>query len=106
MGDESLLRMDMRFAGPDAQFGAPEADVGLIHVGRLQQLARLTGPGLTFEYILSAAQVGAEEAATGGWVNSAFPTAEALQERIDALPNRLAEQAPGRPRPRRCASRI
>ncbi|KAK3075656.1 hypothetical protein LTR53_000804 [Teratosphaeriaceae sp. CCFEE 6253] len=81
-GDEHLVRMDMRFAGPDAQFGAPEAAVGLIHVGGMQQLVDLIGPGRAAEYMLSAAQVKAEEAARVGWVNSAYPSAQALATRI------------------------
>ncbi|KAK4549675.1 hypothetical protein LTR36_004976 [Oleoguttula mirabilis] len=89
-GDEHLLRMDMRFAGPDAQFGAPEAAIGLIHVGGMQQLVRLIGPGLASEYMLSAAQVSAEEAARIGWVNSAYPSAKALREHVDNLASRIA----------------
>ena len=89
-GDEHLLRMDMRFAGPDAQFGAPEAAVGLIHVGGMQQLVRLISPGLTSEYMLSAAQVNATEAARIGWVNSAYPTAAALRQHVDRLASRIA----------------
>ncbi|KAK5127615.1 hypothetical protein LTR85_006955 [Meristemomyces frigidus] len=89
-GDEHLLRMDMRFAGPDAIFGAPEAAVGLIHVGGMQQLVRLVGPGVAAEYMLSAAQVPAKEAARTGWVNSAYRTAEALREHADSLASRIA----------------
>ncbi|KAM0250380.1 hypothetical protein ACHAQJ_008627 [Trichoderma viride] len=89
-GDEYLQRMDMRFAGPDAQFGAPEAAVGLIHVGGLQQLVRLIGPGRAAEYMLSAAEVNAEEAARVGWVNSVHPTVEALQAHVNNLAVRIA----------------
>ncbi len=89
-GDEHLLRMDMRFAGPDAQFGAPEAGVGLIHVGGLQQLVRLIGPGLTAEYLLSAAQVDSNEAARIGWVNSVYSTPNALRNHVDQLASRIA----------------
>ncbi|KAK3058883.1 hypothetical protein LTR09_000448 [Extremus antarcticus] len=89
-GDEHLLRMDMRFAGPDAQLGAPEAAVGLIHVGGMQQLVRLIGPGLTAEYMLSAAQVPAIEAARIGWVNSAYDSADALRAHVDTLASRIA----------------
>ncbi|UKZ48016.1 hypothetical protein TrVGV298_002252 [Trichoderma virens] len=89
-GDEHLLRMDMRFAGPDAQFGAPEASLGLIHVGGLQQLIRLIGPGRAAEYMLAAAQVSASEAARVGWVNSVHPTAEALHAYVDNLAVRIA----------------
>jgi enoyl-CoA hydratase/carnithine racemase len=89
-GDEHLQRMDMRFAGPEAQFGAPEAAVGLIHVGGLQQLVRLIGPGRASEYMLAAAQVGADEAARVGWVNSVHPTVEALQAHVNNLAVRIA----------------
>ncbi|PON26058.1 enoyl-CoA hydratase [Trichoderma gamsii] len=89
-GDEHLLRMDLRFAGPQAQFGAPEAAVGVIHVGGLQQLVRLIGPGRSAEYLLAAAQVSASEAARVGWVNSVHPTAEALQQHVDSVATRIA----------------
>lgn len=89
-GDEHLLRMDMRFAGPKAQFGAPEAAVGLIHVGGLQQLVRLIGPGRAAEYMLAAAQVTAQEAARVGWVNSVHPSAKALREHVDNLATRIS----------------
>jgi enoyl-CoA hydratase/carnithine racemase len=89
-GDEHILRMDMRFAGPEAQFGAPEAAVELIHVGGLQQLIRLIGPGLASEYMLSAAQVKPTEAARIGWINSAYPSAEALRNHVDKLATRIA----------------
>lgn len=89
-GDEHLLRMDMRFAGPDAQFGAPEAAVGLIHVGGMQQLVRLIGPGRASEYMLAAAQVSATEAARVGWVNSVHPTTKALRAHVDDLAARIS----------------
>jgi enoyl-CoA hydratase/carnithine racemase len=89
-GDEHLLRMDMRFAGPQAKFGAPEAAMGVIHVGGLQQLVRLIGPGRASEYMLAAAQVDASEAARVGWVNSVHPTVEALQQHVDSVATRIA----------------
>ncbi|KAL6882311.1 ClpP/crotonase-like domain-containing protein [Trichoderma longibrachiatum] len=75
--------MDMRFAGPEARFG-------VLHVGAIQQLVRLIGPGRASEYMLSAAQVGAEEAARVGWVNSVHPTAEALRKHVDEVAARIA----------------
>ncbi|KKP05400.1 hypothetical protein THAR02_02505 [Trichoderma harzianum] len=89
-GDEHLLRMDMRFAGPEAQFGAPEAAIGVIHVGGLQQLVKLIGPGRAAEYMLAAAQVSASEAARVGWVNSVHPTANALRKHVNAIAARIA----------------
>ncbi|KAN0105997.1 ClpP/crotonase [Hyaloscypha variabilis] len=60
-GDEHLMHMDMRFAGPDAIFSAPEAAIGLIHVGALQWLVESVGPSRTMEFLLSSAQVNATE---------------------------------------------
>ena len=89
-GNEHLMRMDMRFAGPQAVFGAPEAAVGLIHHGGLQQLTRLIGPARAAEYMLSAAEVPATEAARVGWVNSAYATAGDLRTHVDNLATRIA----------------
>lgn len=89
-GDEHQLRMDMRFAGPEAIFGAPETALGVIHVGAMQQLVHLIGPGRAAEYMTSAAQVDATEAARVGWVNRAYPSEEALREGVDAIAQRIA----------------
>ncbi|TVY62716.1 putative enoyl-CoA hydratase [Lachnellula suecica] len=90
-GDEHLMHMDMRFAGPDAVFSAPEAAVGLIHVGGLQWLVESVGPSRTMEYMLSSAQVNATEAASIGWVNSAYSTSEELRSHVDTLVTRIAK---------------
>jgi enoyl-CoA hydratase/carnithine racemase len=37
-GNENAMRYDIRFAGPEAIFGAPEAAGGLLHFGGAQQL--------------------------------------------------------------------
>jgi enoyl-CoA hydratase/carnithine racemase len=90
-GDEHLMHMDMRFAGPDAIFSAPEAAVGLIHVGAMQWLVESLGPSRTMEYILSSAQVNATEAERIGWVNSAYTTTDGLRNHIDTLVTRIAK---------------
>ena len=79
-----------QFAGPDAEFGASEAAVGLVHVGGLQQLTRLIGPGWTAEYMLSAAQIDAEEATRMGRMNSALPSSVALRAHVNQLAARIA----------------
>ncbi|TFB01753.1 hypothetical protein CCMA1212_006450 [Trichoderma ghanense] len=92
-GDEHLLRMDMRFVGP-------EAAIGVLHVGSIQQLVRLIGLSLASEYLLAAAQVSASEAARVGWVNSVHPSAEASRKHVDETLRltkaSIAEQAPPR----------
>ncbi|CAG8980719.1 hypothetical protein HYALB_00012125 [Hymenoscyphus albidus] len=65
-GDEHLMQMDMRFAGPGAFFGAPEAALGVFHVN-------------------------ATEAARVGWVHFAFATVEGLREYVDGLVRRIAK---------------
>lgn len=90
-GDEHLMHMDMRFAGPDAIFSAPEAAIGLIHVGALQWLVESVGPSRTMEFLLSSAQVNATEAERVGWVNSAYTTAEGLTNYVDELVTRIAK---------------
>jgi enoyl-CoA hydratase/carnithine racemase len=89
-GDEVALHADLRFAGPDAIFGAPEAAGGLLHVGGLQQLVRLIGPGLAMEFLLSSAEVPAEEAERVGWVNKAFSSVDLLRSYVDKLASRIA----------------
>jgi len=81
----------MRFAGPDAVFSAPEAALGVIHVGALQWLVESIGPSRTMEYMLSSAQVDATEAASIGWVNSAYTSAETLRNHVDTLVTRIAK---------------
>ena len=90
-GDEHLMHMDMRLAGPDAIFSAPEAAIGLIHVGALQWLVESVGPSRTMEFLLSSAQVNATEAERVGWVNSAYTTAEGLTNHVDELVMRIAK---------------
>lgn len=90
-GDEHLMHMDMRFAGPDAIFSAPEAAIGLIHVGAMQWLVESLGPSRAMEFMLSSAQVNATEAERVGWVNSAYTTADALTDHVDTLVTRIAK---------------
>jgi len=95
-GDEHAMHMDMRFAGPSAIFSAPEAAIGVIHVGAMQWLVESIGPASTMEYMLSSAQVSATEAARINWVNSAFATPEGLRDYVDKLVIRIAKLgAPG-----------
>jgi enoyl-CoA hydratase/carnithine racemase len=83
--------MNMRFTGPDAIFTAPEAAIGLIHVGALQWLLEPVGPSQTMEFLLSSAQVNATEAERVDWFNSAYTTAEGLTNHVDELVMRIAK---------------
>ena len=89
-GDDHLAHMDIRFAGPDAQFGAPEVAFGLLHQGGSQWLVKAVGAGQAAEFLLSAKQLDANEAARIGWVNSMHASAEALRDYVDTLATRIA----------------
>lgn len=89
-GNEMALNMDMRFAGPNARFGAVEVGGGLIHVGALQQLTRLIGAGRAAEYMLGSTSVDALSAERVGWVNRAFNTMGELRAHVDNIVQRIA----------------
>lgn len=84
------MNMDLRLAGPDARFGVVEVGGGLIHVGALQALTKIIGPGRAMEFMLSARAMGAVEAEKIGLVNRAFRTGEELREFVDDLAVRIA----------------
>ncbi|KAI5460753.1 ClpP/crotonase-like domain-containing protein [Mariannaea sp. PMI_226] len=89
-GNEQAMHMDMRFAGPDAQFSTPEVGLGVIHVGGMQQLRNLIGGARAAEHLLSGEQVDATEAARIGWVNSAYSSKDALRKHVDSFAKRVA----------------
>jgi enoyl-CoA hydratase len=69
-GLELALACDVRIASPRARLGLPEVTLGLIPgFGGTQRLARLIGPGRALDLMLTARQVGAEEALALGLVN-------------------------------------
>ncbi|KAF7355931.1 hypothetical protein MVEN_00922200 [Mycena venus] len=77
IGNEFLMSCDMRFASTSPLRGA-------------MYLSRLIGRGLTFEYVLSSADVDARTAARVGWVNAAFDTSRELHQYVQALAARIA----------------
>lgn len=90
-GNELLVQMDMRFAGPGARLGALEVALGIIHGnGGIQYLTKLIGRGRASQYLLSSGDVDAQTAATIGWVNTAYASKQALTTAVDALARRIA----------------
>ncbi|GMA14438.1 enoyl-CoA hydratase [Deinococcus metallilatus] len=69
-GLELALACDVRVASPNAKLGLPEVTLGLIPgFGGTQRLSRLIGAGRALDLMLTARQVGAEEALALGLVN-------------------------------------
>jgi len=90
-GNELLVQMDMRFAGPGTKLGSLEVGLGVLHAnGGLQFLTKLIGRGRALEYMLSSGTADAETADRFGWVNKSFPTIEELQDYVNRLAARIA----------------
>lgn len=69
-GLELALACDLRVAASSARLGLPEVTLGLLPgFGGTQRLARLIGAGRALDLMLTARQVGAEEALQLGLVN-------------------------------------
>ena len=90
-GNELLVQLDMRFAGPGTHLGSLEVGIGLTHGnGGIQYLTKLIGRGRASEYLLSSGDVDAQTAAAIGWVNRAYATVPELHDGVDALAQRIA----------------
>lgn len=89
-GNELLVQMDMRFAGPNTKLGSLEVGLGVFAAnGELQFMTKLMGRARALEYLLSSGTASAEEAERMGWVNRSFTTVEALQEHVTRLAERI-----------------
>jgi enoyl-CoA hydratase len=76
-GLELALACNLRTASNTARVGLPEVSLGIIPgYGGTQRLARVAGPAVAREWILTGEQFTAEEAHRVGVVNRLFPPAE------------------------------
>lgn len=76
-GLELALACNLRTASTNARLGLPEVSLGIIPgYGGTQRLARVAGPAVAREWILTGEQFSAEEAHRVGVVNRLFPPAE------------------------------
>ncbi|MEA3198595.1 MAG: enoyl-CoA hydratase [Thermoplasmata archaeon] len=79
-GLEIALACDIRLASENAQMGLPEVSLGTIPgFGGTQRLARLVGPAMAKELVLSGRRVKADEALRIGLVNRVVPQAELME---------------------------
>ncbi|KAL8783274.1 MAG: hypothetical protein Q9213_004750 [Squamulea squamosa] len=91
-GNEVLVQMDMRFAGPNASVGFFENGLGVFPGGGGQQfLAQLTNKARAMEYVLGAKQIDGPTGASIGWFNRYYDSAEALRAGVDALAMRIGQ---------------
>ncbi|MBK9385130.1 MAG: enoyl-CoA hydratase/isomerase family protein [Planctomycetes bacterium] len=78
-GLELALACTLRTASETARMGLPEVSLGIIPgYGGTQRLARIAGPGVAREWILTGEHFPAAEAHRVGVVNRVFPAAELM----------------------------
>ncbi len=76
-GLEIALACSLRTAATTAKLGLPEVSLGIIPgYGGTQRLARIAGPGVAREWVLTGDMFGADEAHRVGVVNRIFPPEE------------------------------
>ena len=93
-GCELALACTLRTASRTARLGLPEVSLGIIPgYGGTQRLARVAGPGVAREWVLTADIYPAEEAHRVGVVNRLFD-AEELKEGTDKLAATMVSRAP------------
>ncbi len=79
-GLELALACTLRTASTNARVGLPEVSLGIIPgYGGSQRLARIAGPGVAREWVLTGDMYGAEEAHRVGVVNRLFEQADLLE---------------------------
>jgi enoyl-CoA hydratase/carnithine racemase len=93
-GFELALHCDFIIAADDAQFGLPEAGIGLIPTaGAAERLLATVGAMRARELLFSGRRLGADEAARAGLVADLVPRAE-LMARVDERARALAAAPP------------
>jgi enoyl-CoA hydratase len=93
-GCELALACTLRTAATTAKLGLPEVSLGIIPgYGGTQRLARIAGPGIAREWVLTGDMVTAEEAHRVGVINRLFPP-EQLKEGTFKLANTILSRGP------------
>jgi len=93
-GCELALSCDVIVADATAQFGLPEASVGLVPgCGGTQLLARRVGPGRAADLIFTGRRVGADEARAIGLADRVVPAAQARAAAMEAA-GQIAANSP------------
>lgn len=93
-GCEIAIACDIVIASENAQFGQPEANIGVIPGGGgTQMMPRLVGDKKARELIFTGDSISAEEALRLGLVNKVVP-GEKLRETVDEFIGKLKSKSP------------
>lgn len=93
-GCELAMACHMRVASPNAKFGQPEVNLGLIPgYGGTQRLIQLIGKGKALELLTTADMIDAEEAHRLGLVNHVVPLEE-LHAKCAGIIGKIASKSP------------
>ncbi|MGD2098290.1 MAG: enoyl-CoA hydratase/isomerase family protein [Desulfobacterales bacterium] len=93
-GCEFAMSCDFRIAAEDAQFGFPEAEVGLtITTAGTKLLAQIVGLGKAKELVFTGDFIGAQEAMRIGLANHVVAPESLLDEAL-AMARRIGEKSP------------
>lgn len=93
-GCELAMACHIRVASPNARFGQPEVNLGIIPgYGGTQRLVQLIGKGRALELLMTADMIDAETAENLGLVNYLELQGE-LKTKAEELINKIASKAP------------
>ena len=93
-GCELAMACDFRICSDKAVFGQPEVGLGITPgFGGTQRLARIVGPNIAKEMILTARNIKADDAYRIGLVNAVYPKEE-LMPAAQKMAARIAGNAP------------
>jgi len=93
-GCELAMACHMRVASPNAKFGQPEVNLGIIPgYGGTQRLVQLIGKGRALEYLTTGDMIEAERAEELGLVNHLEMQGDLLKKATEII-NKIAKKAP------------
>jgi len=93
-GLEVALACHLRVADEEIRMGFPEIRLGFVPGwGGTQRMARLAGPSVALDYVMTGRMMSSSEALALGLVNEVSPPGEAL-EYARTLGRRIAEKSP------------
>ena len=94
-GAEFCSAVDLRFGTPRSVFGQPEVPMGILPgAGGTARLPRLLGRSRALEVMLTARDVGADDALEMGWLDGLVPSDELLAH-VGELARRISAMPPG-----------